>query len=112
MQASALFDPGLQPERTELAWRRTTLSLAVGSLLSLRLLPDTLGDALWVTPGAVLALMSGCLWLAARSVARRRCRALLRGELTNGMPGGGILFGLAIVTAGLGLLALILVLAA
>lgn len=37
------FDPGLQPERTSLAWRRTVLSIAAGSLVSTRLLHESLG---------------------------------------------------------------------
>ncbi len=37
------FDPGLQPERTSLAWRRTVLSIVAGSLVSARLLHTSVG---------------------------------------------------------------------
>lgn len=44
------WDPGLQPERTALAWQRTGLALAVASLVALR-------DAL-VRPGPVAAVVA------------------------------------------------------
>ena len=46
--------PGLAEERTAFAWRRTALSVAVGSLLCLRVLPPQLGPAGWAI--AVLGL--------------------------------------------------------
>lgn len=38
-----VFDPGLQPERTALAWRRTGLALGGGSLLLARVLAESSG---------------------------------------------------------------------
>jgi uncharacterized membrane protein YidH (DUF202 family) len=47
------FDPGLQPERTALAWRRTCLTLLAGSLVAARILPELFG------PWAALAGLAG-----------------------------------------------------
>lgn len=98
-----LFDPGLQPERTELAWRRTVLALAVGAIAALRLLPGTLG--VW-SVGAALAglVLTGLLWVLAGRRARQTQQALL-GD--GRLPGAGLLLLLAtLITVGalLGLL--------
>ncbi|WP_433348013.1 DUF202 domain-containing protein [Micromonospora sp. CA-111912] len=52
-------DPGLQPERTRLAWRRTLLALTVVTVLTVRL--ALTGDA----TGAVLAGVAIAGWAAA-----------------------------------------------
>ena len=85
-----MFDPGLQPERTALAWRRTSLSLVAGSLAGARLLLPALG-ALAVVLGACGVLAGLGLGL----VAGRRARAVdaaLRADasLVTG-PGAGVL---------------------
>lgn len=46
-------DPGLQPERTRLAWRRTTLSCAVVAVLAIRQALHTGGG---VVPAAAMGL--------------------------------------------------------
>lgn len=96
MTGTELFDPGLQPERTDLAWRRSTLSVAVGSLVALRLLPPVLGPAgLAVGLGGLLT--AGLIWLLARRRTRRTQQAL-RQRTT--LPGAGLLFGLSTFAAG------------
>lgn len=69
MSGRALFDPGLQPERTDLAWRRTALAIAAASLVSLRAFPLLIDNPrvgiLGVVPGIVgLMLAAGMVWRA------------------------------------------------
>lgn len=61
-------DPGLQPERTRLAWRRTTLACTVVVLLAVR---QALHGG--VTGAGVLAMaLSLPAWLGFLAVAHRR----------------------------------------
>ncbi|MBT2485204.1 MULTISPECIES: DUF202 domain-containing protein [unclassified Microbacterium] len=121
MTAPRPFDPGLQPERTELAWRRTALAIAIGSLLSLRVFPVALpadADA-WGFVPSVIGLATACvLWFSARRRQVRVTAALTktagadhRGAVHRGagLPGAGLLLGLSAFSAGFGLLALALV---
>jgi uncharacterized membrane protein YidH (DUF202 family) len=107
------FDPGLQPERTALAWRRTALALVVGSLLGLRVLPALLG---W--PGLVVAAAGVATALVVLASAHRRYRLVHR-ILTAGpadphrpvaLPGGALPALVAALTACAGLAALALAL--
>jgi hypothetical protein len=69
------WDPGLQPERTALAWRRTGLALTVGSLIGLRVLPPLLGPAAYVLAG--LGIVASLAVLAAAHRRYRRVHRLL-----------------------------------
>ena len=71
MTSPPLFDPGLQPERTALAWRRTALAVAVGSIVALRVLPAAFEHAVWYLPGALGVLFAAWMWW----VSRRRHHA-------------------------------------
>ncbi|MGW1378785.1 DUF202 domain-containing protein [Streptomyces sp. NPDC002446] len=81
-------DPGLQPERTRLAWRRTTLSATAMALLAGRQLlrSEAPGPA-----AAVLAVVTGLLWLAFMALAHRRMRGLATGRPPSLPPGIAVL---------------------
>lgn len=106
---SGPFDAGLQLERTSLSWRRTALSIAVGSLVSLRLLPLWLGGVQWVLPGVAGLLAASLLW----GVSRRRHQAFMDDVGQGRAPraaGAGALFALAAGVATAGMLGLVAVL--
>lgn len=65
-------DPGLQPERTRLAWRRTTLSYTVAAVLAARQVLHQGGTA----AGLAATALSALGWVGFLAVAHRRVLAL------------------------------------
>ncbi|GIG37364.1 DUF202 domain-containing protein [Cellulomonas pakistanensis] len=111
--------PGAQPERTALAWRRTSLSVAVGSLVAGRVLEPWSGPLVWVL---VAAGLLGALALDRAGVRRAASWAGVvddahpdRGPgapvpLGARTPGGAALGTTAAATTVLGVAALVAVL--
>lgn len=93
MTATARADRGLQPERTELAWRRTSLAIGAGALIALRLLPgiasDTALQTLLLSPGLAGLIFAYGLWVATRRRSRRWEQAL-RDPSPGSAPSGGL----------------------
>jgi uncharacterized membrane protein YidH (DUF202 family) len=100
VSADPPFDRGLQPERTLLAWRRTALALAVGSVAGARLALPVLGG-----PAIAVGLLGAAAAFAAYTSAsiryRRSHRALVAGR---SLPVGAL--PLAVLAAGAMLIAL------
>lgn len=65
-------DPGLQPERTRLAWRRTTLSCTVAAVLAAKAALQDRDSA-----AGIVAFAFCCgAWLVFLALAHRRIRTL------------------------------------
>ncbi|MDK1475710.1 DUF202 domain-containing protein [Streptomyces sp. 549] len=80
---SAGRDPGVQPERTRLAWRRTTLAASVAVLLFVRqALVSGSGPEGWLAIAA-----AGVVWAALLLTAHRRLRGLATARPAPVAPG-------------------------
>lgn len=99
-------DPGRQPERTTLAWRRTVLAVGIGALLSIRLLPAQLGLGSLMIGGAGFGA-AALVWVLAghRGLDIRRGLRVGNLDLPDGrlplllavLVSGGAVVGLAVV---------------
>ncbi|MGY0536077.1 DUF202 domain-containing protein [Nocardioides sp. YJ-D4] len=67
VNGAGVGDPGLQPERTELAWRRTHLALVVAALVVVR--HPLAGDHLWLRGGSAALVAALAVFLL---IGRRR----------------------------------------
>jgi hypothetical protein len=92
-------DPGLQPERTVLAWRRTALTVTIVTALATRL--ALIGG----TVGGVVAVLSVAGWIAAVLIIYRRTATI---PPAPGAPGRVVPL-LALVTIGYALMGLLLI---
>lgn len=88
------YDPGLQPERTLLAWKRTCLALGVAVAVAVRFAAETLGPLVAVVGAAGIGTA-----LAAYLVAARRYRETQDWlGATDRLPVDGAALGLLTVT--------------
>ncbi|MFD5426335.1 DUF202 domain-containing protein [Streptomyces sp. NPDC127084] len=89
-------DPGLQPERTRLAWRRTTLAFTVAAVLAARQVVHSKE----ITGGDLVALaLSALVWTSFLTVAHRRIGAMAVADRPDAVPPAQVLGAAACTVA-------------
>ncbi|GIG25315.1 DUF202 domain-containing protein [Cellulomonas denverensis] len=78
--------PGVQPERTALAWRRTSLGLATGALAAGKVLEPLTGPAIWLL--ATAGVLAALALARAGDLRARRWAAVIDRE-PDRVPGPG-----------------------
>jgi putative membrane protein len=96
------FDPGLQPERTALAWQRTGLSIALALLVGARLVAH-LGAA-WAPALAAAGIIGIAVLLTIGHRRYARVHRALTAEPPQKLPGAAALLSWVIATTALGCL--------
>lgn len=93
-----VYDVGLQPERTLLAWRRTCLSIAAGFVATIKYFTDAIGP--WAIVVGVIGIgMAGVAWV----IGTLRYRRTHRGLVGDGMlPSRGFMPALVAASITLG----------
>lgn len=106
-------DPGLQVERTVLAWRRTTLALAIATLVIARLTFMSVGASVLVP---TMLLAAGLLWVGVVLIRRRGVPHMEQDRASTYfeamLPDGRLPFVVAIIAGALCLGEIVAVLAA
>ena len=103
-------DPGLQPERTALAWRRTALALTTTAIVEMRILPELLGIWAMVPAGTGIAGALAILCLAhRRHLTVHRMLVSSRSDRVP-LPGGALLLCAALLVGVVGLTSIVAVL--
>ncbi|MGG5260647.1 DUF202 domain-containing protein [Phycicoccus avicenniae] len=94
-------DPGMQQERTTLAWRRTGLALLVGTLTIGRLALDALGGAV-LLPTVLVAALAG--WVVVDTLRQKRLGFVHPDDPRyTVLRDGRLVLAVAVVVAALGL---------
>ncbi|HEX4444750.1 MAG TPA: DUF202 domain-containing protein [Galbitalea sp.] len=112
--AQRIFDRGMQPERTALAWRRTALAMGIGSIAALRVFPLAFGPVALV-PAGIAVLISVTVFVFAQLRYRHNHRVLIARNESGGpivLAGGGMVALVAIATFGFAVIAAVLLILA